>query len=100
MIRVRVRRAVETTGSRNAFTPLLTASTPVMAVQPLANACRMSQAPGRAVAWVIRGRGSTGTGCPPETKVLIKPMRSEEHKSELQSSFDVVLRRLLDEKIR
>ena len=31
-------RAVAMTGSRNALTPLLTASTPVMAVHPLANA--------------------------------------------------------------
>ena len=37
MIAVRVRRAWETAGSRNAETPLLTASTPVMAVHPLAN---------------------------------------------------------------
>ncbi len=38
MMIVRVRRAFATTGSRNACTPLLTASTPVIAVQPLANA--------------------------------------------------------------
>ena len=35
---VSVRRALVTTGSRKALTPLLTASTPVIAVQPLANA--------------------------------------------------------------
>ena len=37
MMAVSVLRAWETAGSRNAVTPLLTASTPVMAVQPLAN---------------------------------------------------------------
>ena len=37
MMAVSVLRACETAGSRNASTPLLTASTPVMAVQPLAN---------------------------------------------------------------
>ena len=36
MMTVRVRRAWTTAGSRKALTPLLTASTPVMAVQPLA----------------------------------------------------------------
>lgn len=35
MMAVRVRRALCTGGSRNAVTPLLTASTPVIAVQPL-----------------------------------------------------------------
>ena len=43
MMIVNVRRAIVTTGSRNAFTPLLTASTPVMAVQPLAKAFSKSQ---------------------------------------------------------
>ena len=38
MIAVSVRVACGTAGSRKAVTPLLTASTPVMAVQPLANA--------------------------------------------------------------
>ncbi len=37
MIAERVRRAWTTQGSRKALTPLLTASTPVIAVQPLAN---------------------------------------------------------------
>ena len=37
MITVSVRLAWETAGSRKTVTPLLTASTPVMAVQPLAN---------------------------------------------------------------
>ena len=38
MMIVNVRFAVFAHGSRKAFTPLLTASTPVIAVQPLANA--------------------------------------------------------------
>ncbi len=71
---VSVRRAVATTGGRNAFTPLLTASTPVMAVQPLANAWRMIQAPGSAAACRIEGGASTGTGWPPERNVLSKPI--------------------------
>ncbi len=37
-------------GSRKARTPLLTASTPVIAVQPLANAFSSSHAPAIAVA--------------------------------------------------
>ncbi len=45
MIAVSVRRAVATAGSRNAFTPLLTASTPVMAVQPLEKDWRITHAP-------------------------------------------------------
>ena len=56
---VKVRRAVGTTGSRNALTPLLTASTPVMAVHPLAKAWRISQPLGAAAAIAILGRGST-----------------------------------------
>ncbi len=43
MITVSVRCAVFTTGSRKAWTPLLTASTPVIAVQPLENALINSQ---------------------------------------------------------
>ena len=40
-----VRRALVTHGSRNASTPLLIASTPVIAVQPLANARSNSHRP-------------------------------------------------------
>ena len=47
---VSVRRALATAGSRKAVMPLLTASTPVIAVQPLANACSSSQRPTAAVA--------------------------------------------------
>src|ERR1700734_778884 len=39
IIILRTRRDVFTTGSRNARTPLLTASTPVIALQPLAKDC-------------------------------------------------------------
>ena len=65
MITVSVRRAVLTAGSRNAFTPLLTASTPVMAVQPLAKALSSSQTLTAAVAGGICGGATTGTGWPP-----------------------------------
>jgi len=40
---VRVRWAFRTAGCANAVTPLLTASTPVIAVQPLANARSTNQ---------------------------------------------------------
>ena len=56
---VRVRLAVGITGSRNAFTPLLTASTPVMAVQPLANACSSSHRFGAALARRSLGGATT-----------------------------------------
>jgi hypothetical protein len=42
MINVSVNCAALVTGSRNALTPLLTASTPVMAVHPLAKAFSIS----------------------------------------------------------
>ena len=47
MMAARVRRADFTAGSRNAITPLLTASTPVSAVQPLENALSISHQPTR-----------------------------------------------------
>src|SRR5579862_5462359 len=69
-ITVSVRCAVFTTGSRNALTPLLTASTPIMSRQPLANALRASQMPIVAVAaWDIGGR-EMGVGWPGEATVL------------------------------
>src|SRR5882757_4310586 len=64
MIVVSVRRAFFTVGSRKALTPLLTASTPVMAVQPLANAFSRSQRPTASVGGGIGGGGTIGTGCP------------------------------------
>ena len=65
MISDSVRRAVLTAGGRNAFTPLLTASTPVMAVQPLENACRISQRPAVVAAPCGACGGTTGAGFPP-----------------------------------
>ncbi len=44
MMIVRVRLAYWSVGSRKAITPLLTASTPVIAVQPLENVRSMSHA--------------------------------------------------------
>ena len=58
MIMVRARCADFTTGSRKAWTPLLTASTPVMAVQPLEKALSKSQA---LTAAVGRGKGGGAT---------------------------------------
>src|SRR5947207_10574491 len=49
-------------GSRNAITPLLTASTPVMAVQPEAKTFRISQKLNAAVAGVTGGMGAIGWG--------------------------------------
>ena len=61
---VKVRWACGTAGSRNAVTPLLTASTPVMAVQPLAKARIKIQRPATLVAAGSGAGGSTGTGWP------------------------------------
>src|SRR3982074_2087907 len=68
-IAVKVRCAWVTVGARKAPTPLLTASTPVIAVQPLAKARSSSQTE-TAAAVVISGGGgggggTTGTGSPP-----------------------------------
>ena len=60
MIAVRVRCAFLTTGSRKAPTPLLTASTPVIAVQPLAKARSSSHRPA-ASASAAAGRAGGGT---------------------------------------
>src|ERR1039458_4475392 len=65
MITPSVRRAFSAVGSRNAFTPLLTASTPVMAVQPLANALSSSHTLTAATAGGAGGRLTTGVGWPP-----------------------------------
>ena len=51
-------------GSRKAITPLLTASTPVMAVQPEENTFRISHQLNTAVMGGIAGIGVTGNGCP------------------------------------
>src|ERR1022692_2872541 len=74
MIAVRVRRAWETAGSRKAETPLLTASTPVMAVHPLAKArIRIQSVAVIAAAGWCAG-GATGAGLPPARAVLATPM--------------------------
>src|SRR5580692_13202714 len=71
---VKVRCAVCTLGSRNARTPLLTASTPVIAVQPLENDCSNSQALAAATTGAAAGGGiSTATGCPPASTDLKTP---------------------------
>ena len=57
-----VRWAFFTPGSRKAFTPLLTASTPVRAVQPLAKTLRSSQKETAAVTGAGAGSGVMGTG--------------------------------------
>ena len=58
------------------MTPLLTASTPVMAVQPLAKA-RIAIQRLPAIAGAGSGGGvTTGAGCPPAAIALITPMAS------------------------
>ncbi len=71
--RVSVKRAVTEAGSLKAITPLLTASTPVIAVQPLANARSSSQMPRASVAAPRWGGATTGMGCPPAASVLMTP---------------------------
>src|ERR1044072_6762679 len=61
-IHVRVPIARFTVGRANAPTPLLTASTPVIAVQPLANALISSQRVAGATAAGSGGGGGTGAG--------------------------------------
>src|SRR4029077_2034760 len=73
MIIVKVARAFLTLGSRKAGTPLLTASTPVIAVQPLENAFTSSHALTAATAGSGLGVGTTGTGCPPWSQVFQSP---------------------------
>ena len=62
MMAVRARCADFTTGSRKALTPLLTASTPVMAVQPLEKALSKSQTLTAAVGRGKVGGATTGAG--------------------------------------
>jgi hypothetical protein len=73
-IAVRVRLAYFTDGSLKSGTPLLTASTPVMAVQPLANARSSSQMLAVAPAAASGGGGTTGTGCPSAEIALTIPI--------------------------
>ena len=60
-----VQRALLTRGSRNPSTQLLTASTPVIAVQPLANARNNSHRLSASTALGGGGGGTTGCGWPP-----------------------------------
>src|SRR5437764_15380324 len=71
---VSVLRALVTVGSLNAVTPLLTASTPVIAVQPLANARISSQKLAAIADGGFKAGASTGVGRPPESSVLPTPM--------------------------
>src|SRR5436305_1400221 len=68
---VSVLRALITVGSLNAVTPLLTASTPVIAVQPLANARISSQ---KLATGGCKAGGSMDVGRPPASTVLPTPM--------------------------
>jgi hypothetical protein len=77
MIAVSVLRAYRTGGSRKALTPLLTASTPVMAVQPLANDRIRIHRPTTVPAVAgIAGGTTSGAGCPPAWTALITPKTS------------------------
>ena len=80
MIAESVRCALRTAGSRNALTPLLTASTPVIAVQPLAKARNTIHHPAVVVAANIAGGAITATGWPPITHALISPIPSTVNK--------------------
>jgi hypothetical protein len=73
---VNVRCAVFTTGSRNACTPLLTASTPVIAVQPLENAFNKSQTLTAAAAGGSGGGATAGSGAASARTVLTNPQPS------------------------
>ncbi len=73
MIAERVRRACRTVGSRNAPTPLLTASTPVIAVHPLANARIRSQKLAPVVATGKVGGANIAAGAPLEATDRARP---------------------------
>ncbi len=69
-----VRLAFFTVGCRKIGTPLLTASTPVIAVQPLANAFKMSHSPTASVGAESGGGGWRGVGCPPARTAFAPPI--------------------------
>ena len=74
IITVRVRCARFTLGSPNAITPFDTASTPVIAAHPLANAFNSIHVPSTpTLAGSGGGTGATGIGCPPVTTVFHMP---------------------------
>jgi hypothetical protein len=62
MMMVRARRAFFVVGSRNAMTPLLTASTPVIAVQPLEKTRSRSHKLAAATAGGSLAGGTMGVG--------------------------------------
>ena len=73
MMMVRVRLAFFCVGSRKALTPFETASTPVMAVHPLAKTLARTQ---RVSIDALTGRcggSTTGTGRPPAAKARTAP---------------------------
>src|SRR5215471_9427550 len=65
-----------TPGSRKAQTPLLTASTPVIAVQPLAKDRISSHALAAVVAVGMTGGACTGSGVPPASTAFTVPIAS------------------------
>jgi hypothetical protein len=71
-----VRCARFTTGSRKALTPLLTASTPVIATQPAAKARRSNQMLTAPVVSGKPGGETTGWGCPLVARVSYVPIAS------------------------
>ena len=76
MMAVSVRRAWSTAGSRKAVTPLLTASTPVIAVQPLAKArIRIQRLPAIAAGATPPAPRPASGGRPPAS-ALSTPMAS------------------------
>src|SRR5690349_6758521 len=79
MIVLSVRRAPTTLGGRKIGTPLLTASTPVIAVQPLLNACKSStiEAARGAVADAMGEMGAAAAPCA-STRNVPKPIISSE----------------------
>jgi hypothetical protein len=68
-----VRWAYFTVGSLKALTPLLTASTPVMAVQPAANPRNTSQAVTAPAPSALPGGAITGCECPPLVHTVQAP---------------------------
>src|SRR5580658_8037046 len=74
MIAVSVRCAFGIAGFLKIGTAFDTASTPVIAVQPLANALISSHHVSASVASGIAGNGSTGSGLPPVAIALTMPM--------------------------
>jgi hypothetical protein len=73
MMMVSVRLAFFCVGSRNALTPFETASTPVMAVHPLAKTLARSQRLSIDALTGRRGGATIGTGWPPAAKTRTAP---------------------------